>query len=173
MVLDQYMGLPRECVLVVENAATRCFYINYTTSIGQSLARLYDQWNGKPRAGTLELRVLSVTTDIETLKLHCEYWRDQYINRGWTELLPPGRGALRYKPRVVVAPDFSCMEVRLVNARGDSDKVVGRFKTTTEAQEFVMVYYGSGNQYCLPVFATNSLTREYLLKRETRGLTIK
>jgi hypothetical protein len=171
--INTFLGLPRCAVFVVEDSGARCFYINYTTSMGQSLARLYEQWNDKPRAGALELVIVSVTPDIETLKLHCEYYRDQYMDKGWTELLPPGRGALKYKPRVVVAPDFSCMEVRLVTTRGDSDKVVGRFKTTAEAQEFVMVYYGSGNQYCLPVFATNSLTREYLLKKETRGLTIR
>jgi hypothetical protein len=64
------------------------------------------------------------------------------------------------------------MEVRLVTARGDSDRVVGRFKTTAEALEFVMVYYGTGNPYCLPVFATNSLTKEYLLKKETKRLEL-
>lgn len=171
MVLDWYMNLPREGVFVIENEATRCFYINYSTSIGQSLARLYDQWNGKPRAGNLDLKMLVVTSDPDTLKLHTEYWRDRYRNMGWTELGAAGRKSLQYKVRCVVAPDFSCMEVRLVTARGDS-KVVGRFKTAGEAQDFVQVNYGSDNPYCFPVYAANSDTKEYLARREADRLRL-
>ena len=170
--IAEFLGLPRCAVFAVEDRATRCFYINYTTSMGQSLARLYDQWGGGSRVSALEFRVLSVTTDIETLKLHCEYYRDQYIKEGWGELLSAGRTSLKYRTTVLIAPDFSCMEVRLVTARGNSDKVVGRFKIAVEAQEFVMVYYGPANPYCLPVFATNSLTKEYLSKKETKRLEL-
>lgn len=173
MDVNQFLSLPREAVFVIEQPVTRCFYINYSTSMGQGLARLYDRWNGKPRAGTLVLRVLVSTPDIETLKLHTEYWRRDYLSRGWNELESAGRVSLRYKAKIVVAPNFKSVDVRLVTARGDMDKIVGRFKTAAAAQEFIDMYYGPDNPLCLPVYACNSLTKELILDKGDRRLTIR
>ncbi len=163
MVID-FSQLPKEGVYSIVDQSARCFYINYTSSMGSCLARIYEF--EKPGT-TLEFRVLVVTNDLITLKLHTEYYRNIYKLSGFTEISPPARKALRYRTRVIVAPDFKSVDVELVSSRGDGN-VVARFKTKAEAQEFVMVYYGPDNPYRFPVYASNSLTREVLAKTRNR-----
>jgi len=170
--ISELLRLPRSAVFAVVDTVGRCFYINYTQSMGQSLARLYDQWGGKTPGRTLDFRVLSVSDDIETLRLHTEYWRTEFVQQGMSELWSDRRPALRYRVRSLVAPNFKTVRVELVTARGNS-KVVGIFPTAATAQDFIATYYGSDNPFCFPVYAANSLTKEYLLKRETVGLTIR
>jgi hypothetical protein len=94
-----------------------------------------------------------------------------YLKTGYTELIERGRKTLQYRTRVVVAPDFKYVDVELVTARGDG-MVVARFKTKKEAQEFVMVYYGPDNTDHFPVYACNSLTKEFLARKGEVGLTL-
>lgn len=158
-------------MFLVINKQEKLVYINYTQNIASALARFYVDWNGKPGAEALELEILSVTTDIETLKLHAEYWRDKYRNIGYDELADVSRKTLQYKVRTLVTPDLSGVNVELVTARGDS-KVVGKFKTLAEAKEFIMLYYGKDNKYRLPVYAVNSLTKEFLVENRKTGIII-
>lgn len=123
---------------------------------------LYDMATRLP---TLELRVLVDTNDLTTLKLHTEYYRNIYLEKGYSELIVRGRKTLEYNVRVVVAPDFKYVDVELVTARG-AGTVVARFKTRAEANDFVMAYYGADNPYRFPVYASNSLTKEFLAKRD-------
>lgn len=155
MILD-LARLPREGVYLVVDEAARTFHVNYTLSMGSALARVYDLVGGR---STLSLRVLSATSDLITLKLHTEYYRNIYLGMGYTDMVYRGRKPLAYRVRIVVAPDFKNIDVELVTARGEG-MIVGRFGTRNEARDFALVYYDSGNPYRLPVYALNSLTRE-------------
>lgn len=162
LVLSNFLSLPSSCVFLIVNKQEKLFYINYTENIASALARFYADWSGKSAATALELEVLSVTTDIETLKLHTEYWKDRYRNIGYSDLIVANRKTLQYEVRILVAPDLSSVNVELVTARGQR-KIVGKFKTLADAKEFIMIYYGEDNGYRLPVYAVNSLTKEFML----------
>lgn len=169
--LSNFLSLPASCVFLIVNKQEKLVYINYTQNIAAALARFYVDWNGKPGAEALDLQILSVTTDIETLKLHVEYWKDKYRNMGYSDLIKPCRKTLQYNVRTLVAPDLSGVNVELVTARGDR-KVVGKFKTLKEAEEFIMLYYGDDNGYRLPVYAANSLTKEFMLNSRKTAIII-
>lgn len=156
-------GLPRACVYSVVDIETNRFYVNYSVNMVGALSRLWEDVSrvGSP-GNTLEFTVLTVSTDIETLKLHTEYWRDVMVGRGMTELLPRGRKTLQYEVRCVVDEDYDWVDIVLVSARGDK-KIVGKFRTMGEAAEFVEMYYGGDNPYRLPVYAINSRTSEYVI----------
>lgn len=155
MVVD-LARLPKAGVYIVVDEVARTFHVNYTLSMGSALARVYDLVGGR---SALSFRTMSVTTDLITLKLHTEYYRNIYLDMGYTDMVYSGRKHLQYKVRIVVAPDFKNIDVELVTARGEG-MIVGRFKTRNEARDFALVYYDSGNPYRLPVYALNSLTRE-------------
>lgn len=161
--------LPKECVFAILDRKGCRVYINYSINLIGAIPRLWEECS---RAGTtLELEVLSVTTDIETLKLHTEYWRDRYSRVGYAELLPRGRKVLQYDVRCLVDGDYDGVDVMLVSARGDR-KVVGKFKTMEEAVEFVDMCYGADNSYNLPVYAVNSRTREFMLESGKSKISI-
>lgn len=160
--LSDYLKLPQSCVYLIINEQQKLATVNYTENIAGALYRLYDDLAGRSPETALDLQILSVTTDIETLKLHSEYWKDQYRNNGYSDVIPTGRKALQYSARVLVASDLSSINVELVTARGQR-KVVGKFKTQTEAKDFIMMYYGGDNSYRLPVYAVNSLTKEFIV----------
>lgn len=168
MIVD-LAGLPRACVYSVVDIETNRFYVNYSVNMVGALSRLWEEVGS--RGSTLEFRVMSVTTDLETLKLHTEYWRDVMVGRGMTELLPRGRKTLQYEVRCVVDEDYDWVDIVLVSTRGDR-KVVGKFKTMVEAAEFVEMYYAGDNPYRLPVYATNSRTSEYILDSGSREVKI-
>lgn len=159
MIVD-LAGLPRACVYSVVDIETNRFYVNYSANMAGALSRLWEEVGN--RGGTLEFTVLTASTDIETLKLHTEYWRDVMVGRGMTELLPRGRKTLQYEVRCVVDDDYDWVDIVLVSARGDK-KVVGKFRTMAEAVEFVEMYYAGDNSYRLPVYAVNSRTSEYVM----------
>jgi hypothetical protein len=168
MVVD-LSSVPKECVYIVYDEVARSFYVGYTLSMGNTVGKLWEMTAGRP---TLEFRVLTVSDDLTTLKLHTEYYRNMYLDAGFSEMGSRGRKTLQYKVRIVVAPDFKNVDVQLVSARGDG-VVVGRFKTKQEARDFTLVYYGDDNLFRLPVYATNSLTKELLLdigKPRGRGI---
>lgn len=111
----------------------------------------------------LVVEILENGGDIETLKLHVEYWINQYQLDGWTLYDPARRKYLQYKV-VVEIPLGSkkFVEVVLKNTRNDM-KIVGRFKDIEEANMFISECYGEeSNPFRYPVYANNSLTREYL-----------
>lgn len=161
MILD-LSKLPKQAVYLVIDEVGHSFYVGYTLNMGGVLPMLYDLGTRLP---ALELRVLVSTSDLITLKLHTEYYRNIYLDKGFSEIIVRGRKALEYRARMVVAPDFKYVDVELVTARG-SGMVVARFSTKAEAEDFIMVYYGTGNPYHFPVYASNSLTKEVLAKRE-------
>lgn len=163
------LGLPQSGVFVITDIETSRVYVNYTQNLFLSLARLMEELGGEILA-RLQLRVVEVTTDLESMKLFCEYHRDKYRNMGWTELLPHGRKALQYRARLAPSEDLKRWEVRLVTARGDSSKVVGVFKNKGEAQTFIETCYKG--DLCLPVYALNSDTKE-LLEKANNELKIK
>lgn len=160
---SNFFTLPRSCVFLLQNKQEKLVYINYSENLPLALARLYEELNGQPGTEALELEIVSVTTDIETLKLHAEYWRDKYRNIGFSNLITIGRKTLQYEVRSLVCPDLSGINVELVTARGVR-KVVGKFKTQKEADDFILTYYAEDNHYRLPVYAVNSLTKEFIVK---------
>lgn len=161
--------LPRACVYGVVDELSGRFYVNYMVSAGASIGKLYDLFAGV--AGDYQFKVLSVTTDIETLKLHTEYWRESYRGLGWAELYPAGRKSLQYVVRALVDGDYDTVQVCLVNSRGDR-KVVGVFGNMGEAGIFIETCYAADNSVNLPVYAANSRTREFLAELEDRNRTI-
>ena len=170
MRLDGMLGLPESGVYIVLDRAAALCYVNYTEHMGLVLARLHQDFRGQ----ALELEIRSPGADTETLRLHCEHYRMEYRNMGYGELIATGRKAIQYRVRRLVAPDFRSVFVELITAKGETARVVGKFKTTGEAQEFIDTYYGSDNQLCFPVYATNSLTKELLIKqRETSGIILR
>lgn len=160
---SNFFTLPRSCVFLLQNKQEKLVYINYSENFPLALARLYEELNGKSGTEALELDIVSVTTDIETLKLHTQYWRDHYRNIEYSDLIPIGRKSIEYSVRSLVASDLSTINVELVTARGIR-KVVGRFKTQKEADDFILTYYAEDNYYRLPVYAVNSLTKEFIIK---------
>ena len=161
MKLDELLGLPRSGVVIVGRGSS--FLVSYTTSMGAELCDLYNQFGGQ---SGLTLRVCSANCDLETLRLHTEYYRNMYGSVGHK------RTALRYKVRIVPGVGLKYVDVELVSARGEG-KVVARFKNAREAREFIETYYGEDNPFRLPVYAANSATKEFLQEKQTKLLDIK
>jgi hypothetical protein len=121
----------------------------------------------------IHLEVVSAGADIETLKLHTEYYRKLYHTKlACKPIEEYSRKALQYRVRMVPSPDLKGMDVEVVTARGDS-KVVGRFKDRVVAKDFIETYYGTDNDLCFPVYGANSATKELLLRDQTKVLKIK
>lgn len=167
MVLDDILSLPKSGVVILTRGTT--VLVSYTTSMGAELLQLYTQFEGQKG---ISLRVVSVGADIETLKLHTEYYRVFYKSLGFRSLTEYGRKAIQYKVRIVPNKDFKYVDVELVSARGDG-KLVGRFKSAAEAKDFVDTYYGKDNQFRFPVYAVNSVTSELVLSGQKGLLDIK
>lgn len=167
MNLDDLLSLPKSGVVILfkQNQVL----VTYTTSMGAHLESLYQQFGGH-RGITLE--VMSAGADLETLKLHTEYYRDFYSKSSRVLLQAHLRKTVQYSVRVVPAIGFKFIHVELVNARGDS-KFVGRFKNSKDAKDFVAAYYGKDNPFRFPVYAANSDTKEFLLDMQTKTLDIK
>ena len=162
MILDELLALPKSGVIILEKRNQ--VLVTYTTSMGSYLETLYNDFKGQ--AG-IKITIRSAGADIETLKLHVEYYRDYYRKTdGYVLLLSHNRKTIEYKVRIVPTNDLKKVDVELVTARGDS-KVVGRFKDIRAARDFVDNYYGSDNPYNLPVYAANSDTRNYLTTKDS------
>lgn len=164
-----FLSLPQQCVYGVFDESRNMFSIGYTQSMARTLGELYTLYQGSPG---YQLRVLTETGDSQHLKLYTEYYRDRYRAMGWVELGSPGRKTVQYRVRCMVAPNFKSVRVELVMARGDVDRVVGVFKTDGEARDFIETCYGTDNSNCFPVYAANSLTKEFLHKEQTKLLDI-
>lgn len=168
MNLDWLLGLPRSGVVILRKQSQ--VLISYTTSMGANLESLYNQFGGH-RGVTME--VVSAGADLETLKLHTEYYRSLYgSSGGYTLLQSHLRKAVSHRVRVVPSPDLKVVDVEIVTARGDS-KIVGKFKNTREASEFIETYYGTDNQFKFPVYAVNADTKALLLHNHKKILDIK
>lgn len=165
MKLDEVLGLPKSGVVVLQKG--KGILVSYCTSMGANLESLYNQFKGQ---SGIDLFVFSQDADLETLKLHTEYYRRYYSKKGFTLIQEPSRKAVQYRVRVAPSKDFKWMDMELVNARGDA-KFVGRFKNVKEANDFKATYYGADNPFRLPVYALNSDTKEFL--NETKMLDIR
>lgn len=158
MKLDELLSLPKSGVVVLIKHPG--VLVSYTSSMASELMELYSNFKGQIG---IELRVFSAGADIETLKLHTEYYRKHYHDRlGYKPILPYNRKTIQYKVRAIPSQDFKAINVELVNARGEA-KTVGQFKNTKEANEFIVTYYGSDNPLRLPVYALNKATRDIIL----------
>lgn len=160
MNLDLLLGLPKSGVVILQKENT--VLVSYTTSMGANLETLYNEFSGQ---SGIELMVFSAGTDLETLKLHTEYYRRYFTEKGFILLQTHSRKTVQYRVRMVPSQEFKNMDVELVNARGDS-KVVGRFKSKKEAGDFIDRHYGSDNPFRLPVYALNSDTKEFLAEQK-------
>jgi hypothetical protein len=167
MNLDDLLALPKSGVVILFKQ--KQVLVTYTTSMGAHLESLYQQFGGQRG---ITLKVMSAGADLETLKLHTEYYRDFYSRAGSVLLQAHLRKTVQYKVRIAPAIGFKFMQVELVNARGDS-KFVGRFRTSREAKDFVDMYYGKDNTFQFPVYALNSDTKEFLLDMQKKMLEIK
>lgn len=165
MNLDWLLGLPKSGVVILKKGGS--VLVAYTTSMGAHLESLYQQFGGQ---SGVTMEVVSAGADIETLKLHTEYYRDYYIRQGFTSIQSHSRKAIQYRVRAVPSSDFKFVDVELVSARGDA-KFVGRFRSMRLAGEFIETYYGTDNPFKLPVYAANSDTKLFLQK--TKMLDIK
>lgn len=167
MRLDEVLALPQSGVVIL--IKDKQILVSYTTSMGSHLEGLYNQFSGQ---SNIEMIVRSADADLETLKLHAEYYRDYYIKKGFTLLLSHYRKSIRYRVRAVPSSEFKGIDVEIVSARGGS-KVVGKFRNIGEAKDFIEIYYGTDNSFRFPVYATNSATKEFLLDNQTKLLDIK
>lgn len=170
MNLAEFLSIPKRCILIVVDEANMKASVNYTTSPGLHLAGLYSELNG--RGATLELFVVSAGADIETLKLHTEYYRSYYQRIGYEELRPKARKAIQYRVRAVPALDIKGIDVELVSARGEV-RVVGKFRNMGDAKSFIETYYGTDNSFKLPVYAINADTKAFMLDKQTKLLELK
>lgn len=138
-------------------------YIGYSGNILGSVSRVVAEVLGgvfKYRnidLNRFDLDVLESGVNIETAKLHHQYWVDGFKARGYEIINAGGKKPSRVRARLFYSPGI--VEARLVNTRGDSC-LVGVFLTKAEATEFIETYYGEHNTYQYPVIATNSLTKE-------------
>lgn len=156
--ITELLALPPRCVWIVVRPEERLVYVGYTLSIGSVLGRLYEEFSSPAT-----LRIESAMQDEESLRLHTEWYWNQYRNMGYSEWLPRGRKTIEYKVRIVASSDFRFIDVELVAARGRS-KVVGRFKNRREALDFMQFAYGPDNDFRFPVYAFNDLTKSFLAK---------
>lgn len=169
MNLDEVLALPRTGVVILKKSDS--VLVSYTTSMGADLEEMYNLFRGQ---SGITMLVVSAGADIETLKLHTEYYRRHYHSvLAHSTITPYNRKALLYRIRLVPSDDFKWVDVELVTARGDGAKFVGRFKTTREANDFIETYYGTDNPFKLPVYARNSDTKEFLLKMQKKMLEIR
>ena len=136
--------------------------VTYTTSMGTYLQSLYGQFKGQKG---ISISILSEGADIETLKLHTEYYRDYYSREGFILLQAHLRRTVQYTVRAIPSNDFRSFTVELVTARGDS-RVTGLFKSSKEAKEFIETCYGSDNPFRLPVYAWNCDTKQFILEKK-------
>jgi len=167
MRLDDMLGLPQSGVIILFK--DRSFLISYTTSMGASLDSIYKQFRGQTE---ITIKVVSAGADIETLKIHTEYYKDMYTGMGFATLQKGYRKAIQYRVRAIPNKDFKFVDVELVTARGDVSKVVGKFKTKAEAKLFIETYYGTVNQFKLPVYALNADTKAFILDNQTELLNL-
>lgn len=158
-------------VYLLLDKSSKSFHISYTINFKYFVAGIVELIQGAPASSDFELLELSKSSDIETLKLHTEYWIDQYIKDGYVEMLGRGRKSVQYSVRLLVAPNLKGYDVQICNKRGTVISTVGRFLKKREAEDFIETYYAEDNPYKLPVFATNSLTKELL--RETGEIGIR
>ena len=121
-------------VFLLLNKTSNCFYINYSIDSKYFISRVVEIIRGSPANSEYEFLELSKSSDIETLKIHTEYWIDHYLKLGYSEMFPRSRKAIQYKVRVLVAPGFKAFDVYLVGARGGTGTVVGRFNSKKEAE---------------------------------------
>lgn len=167
MNLDDLLSLPKAGVVILFKGNQ--VLVSYTTSMGASLEGWYKQFAGH-RGVTL--RVASPDADLETLKLHTEYYRSYYRDQGMVLLQAHLRHSIRYRVRAVPRADYKGVDVEIVSARGES-KVVGKFKNSGEAASFIETYYGTDNPFCLPVYGVNADTKAFLIGKQTKLLDIK
>jgi hypothetical protein len=164
------MEAPSSGVLVL--MADEGIWVGYSSNIGASVLRLVEELKG--RATNPDLRVVSANADIETLKLHTEYYRKLYHSElGLKELIPYGRKTVRYRVRMVPSKGHTRIDVELMSARGGLIGVVGRFKNRALAEDFIETYYRTGNELLYPVIACNSDTKELILEEKTKLLDIR
>lgn len=167
MNLDWVLGLPKSGVVILTKKDS--VLINYTTSMGANLESLYNEFKGRE---DISMEVVSCGVDLETLKLHAEWYRDYYTKLGYKMMNPGYRKIIQYRVRSVPSPDFKGMDVELVTARGDS-KVVGRFRNIGEAKSFIETYYGTDNPFRFPVYASNCDTKQLLLDDQKKMLELR
>lgn len=113
----------------------------------------------------LELIILETSNDYGMLRLHMQYWYDYVKNIGLETY--KRHTYLKYKSRVNVGYDYDGVQrvfVELVNRRNESF-VVGVFEKMNEAKEFQKQYFDT-QKYVFPVYANNSLTKNYSEHRD-------
>lgn len=166
MNMDMLLGLPRSGVVIL--LKMNQVLVTYTTSMGAHLESLYNQFGGQTG---ITMQIVSAGADIETLKIHTEYYREYYNSIGYSSIQSLGRKSIKYRVRIAPSPEFKGIDVELVTARGSS-KVVGRFKNSRDAKDFIETYYGTDNTFKLPVYAINSDTEELVIKEQTKMLEL-
>jgi hypothetical protein len=168
MRLDEVLALPKSGVVVLTKNDS--VLVSYTVSMGADLEDMYNLFKGQTG---ISMRVFSAGADIETLKLHTEYYRKFYHSRlCYRPLMEYQRKVIQYKVRTIPSHDFKKVDVELVTARGDG-KIVGKFKNIKEAKEFIETCYGPDNSFRFPVYALNSATKEFLLDNQKKMLDIR
>ena len=168
MDVDSVLGLPKRAVVAeIQGESAR---VGYTISLASYLETLYNNRAGQKG---VRLEVWSSGLDLETLKLHCEYFKGHYDDLGY-DVDWGARSCIEYRVRMVPGAEFKTMDVELVTARGKGEKLVGRFENKAEAQQFIDTFYAEdSNPFKFPVCALNSATKEFLIKRQTKMLEIR
>lgn len=149
-----FFELPSAGVIILLNLETNDVWVNYSENIPLALARVYPELAGQP----IQVQLESVGADLETLKLHCMYYRDWFNSRGHSNLIEYGRDGLRYSARAYPDRISKMVDVELVTVRGAA-KPVSRFRTMAEAKQYIKLYFGEDNRFCMPVIGINEESR--------------
>lgn len=112
----------------------------------------------------LNLRVLTELDggdDIETLKLRCQYAARLWEEHGGIVWNPATKALLQYEVIHRVDLKRKCVNVYLLPSSSRTEKLVGSFPSIAEASAFIGEFYSPDrNPMMLPVYASNSLTKE-------------
>lgn len=171
MELSNVFELSRSGVFVISDSVQNKIYVNYSKDVLGAVSRLRGELEVAADLKGLSVRIVSLVSDIETLKIHTQYYRE-VLHKDSGYLIPYTRSTLQYIARIRPDADFKRVNVELVNTRGEN-KIVGKFKNDREANEFLETYYRTANSFNLPVYAANSATKEFLLDNQTKLLDIK
>jgi len=173
--LNELKHLPKSVIYAIRNDSSKKIYISQTsrflTAIDLILKEL-DIGTFKCKEmikdfDKLQIEVLEVMEDIETRKLHVQYWKDKFKELGYKEYIET-RPPLEYKVVTRVTYDCKYVIVYLVNKRYEY-KPVGVFNTIKEANTFVIENYTS--KYIYPVYACNNETKQ-LIQKSNKGIAL-
>lgn len=152
--LGALKSLPNSCVFgLISDSKMKCF-ISHSNNLQSRIGAIIESF---PKDGRLV--IFDTLDSLEYKLLFCERYKLKMLGDGYSII--NSRQYINYRIRLQYNKMNTRVMAVLYNARYDK-KIVGVFKTMVEAQEFIALYYKE--KILVPVYAINSLTREYINK---------